>query len=525
MDAYSSGDSSKPHSPHRAFILNELKEAKCSLALKDEAMKKLEERLQRVELKQDRSSNSIHGSHHSHRHSSRGSSNAHDHEEDHRRRRNHHHHHGDRHHCEEGHHHAAKSYLPFVKVTSFSGDGDPNVYLDWEAKCEQIFYVHEVKDDRKVKIASLEFLDYAMQWWHRLVMDIGLNKIPPVVSWNNLKWCMRIRFVPPHFRKDLLLKLQRFHQGTLCVDAYFKELETLLIKVDMHESEEAKMDRFVSGLRRDIQDVVELLEYSSLGNLVHLAIKVETQLAKKNAFKNSHNDGYYNNSWKNKNKSFSKYPPKESSFQTRDSKPSTSKSPIKSSCKKCFKCLGYGHIASNCPFKRNMFIHDGIVVSEHDSETSRHSSPSRSPSEIESESPCEGDLLIIRRMLGTIPKPLVDTQRENIFHTRCLITNKLCSLIIDGGSCTNVASTRVVEKLALPTISHTKPYKLQWLSVEGEIIVNKQVLINFAIGMYKDEVLCDIVPMEATHVLLGRPWQYDRHVLHDGLSNTMSFSF
>jgi len=31
--------------------------------------------------------------------------------------------------------------------------------------------------------------------------------------------------------------------------------------------------------------------------------------------------------------------------------------------------------------------------------------------------------------------------------------------------------------------------------------------------------------MEATHVLLGRPWQYDRHVLHDGLTNIMSFSF
>jgi len=56
-------------------------------------------------------------------------------------------------------------------------------------------------------------------------------------------------------------------------------------------------------------------------------------------------------------------------------------------------------------------------------------------------------------------------------------------------------------------------------------MVNKQVLINFAIGKYKDEVLCDVVPMEATHVLLERPWQYDRHVLHDGLSNTMSFSF
>jgi len=122
-------------------------------------------------------------------------------------------------------------------------------------------------------------------------------------------------------------------------------------------------------------------------------------------------------------------------------------------------------------------------------------------------------------MLGTIPKHLDDTQRENIFHTLCLIKNKLCSMIINVGSCANVASTRVVEKLRLPTISHTKPYKLQWFSVEGEIMVNKQLLITFAIGKYQDEVLCDVVPMEATHILLGRHWQYDRQVLRDGLTN------
>ena len=43
--------------------------------------------------------------------------------------------------------------------------------------------------------------------------------------------------------------------------------------------------RFVSGLRKDIQDIVELQEYSSLDSLVHLAMKVEAQLAKKNSFK------------------------------------------------------------------------------------------------------------------------------------------------------------------------------------------------------------------------------------------------
>ena len=78
-------------------------------------------------------------------------------------------------------------------------------------------------------------------------------------------------------------------------------------------------------------------------------------------------------------------------------------------------------------------------------------------------------------------------------------------MIADGGSCTNVASTKVVDKLGLTTISHTKPYKLQWLSEKGEIIVNKQVLIVFSIGKYRDDVLCDVVLMETTHILLGRP--------------------
>ena len=101
-------------------------------------------------------------------------------------------------------------------------------------------------------------------------------------------------------------------------------------------------------------------------------------------------------------------------------------------------------------------VKGGIVVSDHSDQSSRSNSPSpsKSPSENEYEFPCEGDLLVIRRMLGTIPKHLDYTQRENNFHTRCLINNKLCSMIIDWASCTNVACTRVVEKLGLPTISY-----------------------------------------------------------------------
>jgi len=87
-------------------------------------------------------------------------------------------------------------------------------------------------------------------------------------------------------------------------------------------------------------------------------------------------------------------------------------------------------------------------------------------------------------------------------HSSLPINNKTCSLIIDSGSCVNVASTRVVDKLGLKTIPHAKPYKLSWLSEDGEIKVDKQVLINFSIENYKDEVLYDLVPMKATHILL-----------------------
>ena len=71
-------------------------------------------------------------------------------------------------------------------------------------------------------------------------------------------------------------------------------------------------------------------------------------------------------------------------------------------------------------------------MSDHSSQRSKSPTSSKSQSEEECELPCEGDLLVIRCMLGQIQKPFDERQRENIFHTRCLINNKLCSLIVDG---------------------------------------------------------------------------------------------
>ncbi|KAG7529622.1 hypothetical protein ISN44_Un131g000100 [Arabidopsis suecica] len=53
--------------------------------------------------------------------------------------------------------------------------------------------------------------------------------------------------------------------------------------------------------------------------------------------------------------------------------------------------------------------------------------------------------------LSVFVNPEEKVQRANIFHTRCTIKNKVCNLIIDGSSCTNVASKYMVDSdLELP---------------------------------------------------------------------------
>jgi len=57
------------------------------------------------------------------------------------------------------------------------------------------------------------------------------------------------------------------------------------------------------------------------------------------------------------------------------------------------------------------------------------------------------------------------------------------------------------------------------------ITVNSRGLISFFIDKnYHDEIWCDIIPMDACHIWLGRPWLFDHRATHDGYLSTYSFS-
>ncbi|XP_057837552.2 uncharacterized protein LOC131047785 [Cryptomeria japonica] len=87
-----------------------------------------------------------------------------------------------------------------------------------------------------------------------------------------------------------------------------------------------------------------------------------------------------------------------------------------------------------------------------------------------------------------------------------------------------MASREMVDKLNLQCEKHPHPYRIAWFKKGNEVTVDKRCLIKFSIGKtYKDEVWCDFIAMDACHVLLGRPWQYGRKVMHDGERNTYTF--
>jgi len=97
--------------------------------------------------------------------------------------------------------------------------------------------------------------------------------------------------------------------------------------------------------------------------------------------------------------------------------------PIQARDVKCFKCYGRGHVQAQCPNQRTLFL-KGV-----DEYTSGEDEPCEREEGGEDErvAPLEGELLMIRRTLNKQPSTSMETQRENIFHTKCNVLENICS--------------------------------------------------------------------------------------------------
>ena len=73
-------------------------------------------------------------------------------------------------------------------------------------------------------------------------------------------------------------------------------------------------------------------------------------------------------------------------------------------------------------------------------------------------------------------------------------------MVIDSGSVENIALKSLVSKLGLKTEKHPFPYKIGWIKKGTKTVVTQQCHITFSMGKcYVDEVVCDVVEMDACH--------------------------
>jgi hypothetical protein len=97
--------------------------------------------------------------------------------------------------------------------------------------------------------------------------------------------------------------------------------------------------------------------------------------------------------------------------------------------------------------------------------------------------------------------------------------------VVYNGSQKNLMSAEVVKKLKFSTTRHPQPYTIGWLSQGRDLCINEQCHFPYRIKPFKDEVLCDIAPLQVSDVLLGQPYMWKCHVVYESRPRSVIITF
>ena len=89
---------------------------------------------------------------------------------------------------------------------------------------------------------------------------------------------MRDHFVPPSYHRDLRKKLMRLEQGDKSIQDYYGELQKGLMRCSIVEGNKDAICCFYSGLRHEIQDIVDYKEFNTVNQLFQFAMLAEKKL-------------------------------------------------------------------------------------------------------------------------------------------------------------------------------------------------------------------------------------------------------
>lgn len=78
-----------------------------------------------------------------------------------------------------------------LNIIPFQGRNDLEAYLEWVRKMDLFFKCHNYSESKKVKLAMIEFTDYAAIWWEQLLLSRRWNVEDHVSTWGEMKVLMK----------------------------------------------------------------------------------------------------------------------------------------------------------------------------------------------------------------------------------------------------------------------------------------------------------------------------------------------
>jgi hypothetical protein len=112
-------------------------------------------------------------------------------------------------------------------------------------------------------------------------------------------------------------------------------------------------------------------------------------------------------------------------------------------------------------------------------------------------------------------EPTDPEEGERLFHSQMWVKGTPLHVIVDSGSQKNLISAEVVKQLGLSTTPHPQPYNIDWLRQGQDLRISQQCRLSYDIQPFKDEVLCDVAPLDVSDVLLGQPYMWKHQVIYE----------
>ena len=285
-----------------------------------------------------------------------------------------------------------------VDIPNFEGKSHPDDFIDWLYTVERVFDIKNLSDEQKVKLVAIKLKKNASIWWEHIIKQRTREGKPKIVSWDKMKKKLMAKFLPVQFRQEAFIEYHNFKQsGGMLVEEFTSEFDRLRLRCDVIEEEEETIARYLAALKPEIADVVHLQQYLSYNDVCRLARKVESQQKKKvSSSSSSRFSGRFTGSDTVKKVSSPISNPTRSTSSTTSYNPTSSREGA-SVNKRCYKCQGLGHIATDCPNRKIITIieeDNGPVFDEYEDDTYEQHSDQAEITYADS-----GEALVVRRKL------------------------------------------------------------------------------------------------------------------------------